>query len=126
MGAAPAPGRCSRRPDGGRCYNRRVVEASVSEPRSVAEVRQIVLRALAGLKVRVFLFGSRATGSAQASSDIDVAVLPLEPLPRGTLAALREALEESPIPQCADLVDLSRAEPEFRARVLAEGIEWRA
>ena len=101
-------------------------QANASEPRSVIEARRIVLRALEGLKVRVFLFGSRATGSAHVTSDIDVAVLPLEPLPAATQAALREALEESTIPQSVDLVDLSRAEPEFRARVLTEGVEWRA
>lgn len=100
--------------------------AAIAESRSVAELRAMVLRALSGMKVRVFLFGSRATGDAHPASDIDVAVLPLEPLPAGTLAALREMLEESTIPQTVDLVDLSEADPEFRTRVLAEGIEWRA
>lgn len=92
----------------------------------MAQARAIVLRALAGREVRVFLFGSRARGEAHPASDIDIGVLPEEPLPRGLLAELREALEESAIPQTVDLVDLSEADPEFRARVLAEGIEWRA
>lgn len=97
-----------------------------TETRSVAEARQIVLRALAGLKVRVFLFGSRVRGGAHVTSDIDIAVLSEEPLPPGLLGALRETLEESPIPQSVDVVDLSEADPEFRARVLAEGVEWHA
>lgn len=100
--------------------------AAVTEVRSVAQARAIVLRALAGREVRVFLFGSRARGEAHPASDIDIGVLPKEPLPRGLLAELREALEESAIPQTVDLVDLSEADPEFRARVLAEGVEWRA
>lgn len=92
----------------------------------MAQARAIVLRALAGREVRVFLFGSRARGEAHPASDIDIGVLPEEPLPRGLLAELREALEESAIPQTVDLVDLSEADPGFRARVLAEGVEWRA
>lgn len=100
--------------------------AAVAELRSEAQARAIVLRALAGRGVRVFLFGSRARGEAHPASDIDIGVLPEEPLPRGLLAELREALEESAIPQTVDLVDLSEADPEFRARVLAEGVEWRA
>lgn len=99
---------------------------AIAEGRSVADVRAIVLRALAGLEVRVFLFGSRASGAAHITSDIDVAILPLRPLPPGVLAALREALEESTVPQTVDLVDLSETDPAFRARVLAEGVEWRA
>ncbi|MDA8108668.1 MAG: nucleotidyltransferase domain-containing protein [Betaproteobacteria bacterium] len=92
----------------------------------MAEAREIVLRALAGSGARVFLFGSRARGDAYLASDIDIAVLPSRPLPAGLLADLREQLEESALPQTVDLVDLSEADPDFRSRVLAEGIEWRA
>lgn len=99
---------------------------AVAEPRSEVQARAIVLRALAGREVRVFLFGSRARGEAHPASDIDIGVLPEEPFPTGLLAELREALEESAIPQTVDLVDLSEADAEFRARVLAEGVEWRA
>jgi hypothetical protein len=100
--------------------------AAAVESRSVVQARQIVLRALAGLPVRVFLFGSRARGDAHPTSDIDIAVLPREPLPAGALAALRESLDEATIPQTVDLVDLSEVDTEFRERVLAEGVEWRA
>jgi uncharacterized protein len=57
---------------------------------------------------------------------VDVAVLPQEPLPRGLLASIREALEESLVPWRVDLVDLSEVDPSFRSRVLEEGIEWTA
>ncbi|MGD0497138.1 MAG: nucleotidyltransferase domain-containing protein [Bryobacteraceae bacterium] len=45
------------------------------------EVRRLVLRGLSGRRARVYLFGSWARGDASRVSDIDVAVLPLEPLP---------------------------------------------
>ncbi len=90
----------------------------------VEEVRRIVLHGIGPARARVFLFGSRATGRATRLSDIDVAILPLEPLPEGALSLIREALEESSIPYRVDVVDLSAVEAAFRERVLAEGIPW--
>lgn len=89
-------------------------------------VRDIVIRGLGGLHCRVMLFGSRAIGRPGRASDVDVAVLPRQPLPRGLLSSIREALEESSVPWHVDLVDLSEADPAFRSRVLEEGIEWTA
>lgn len=92
--------------------------------RDLAEVRRIVLSGLDGLSARVYLFGSRATGNARRTSDVDVAVWPLAELPVGTLALIREALEESSISYTVDLVDLRDTDAAFRARVLSEGIAW--
>lgn len=94
------------------------------EPFDLQEVRRIVQEGLAGRPVRVYLFGSWAKGSAKRASDIDVAVFPLAPLPEGMLSEIREALEESQIARRVDLVDLSETTPEFRERVLQEGILW--
>lgn len=87
-------------------------------------VRSIVLEKLKGYAVRVYLFGSRARGDAQRTSDIDVAVQPLEPLPGWVLAELRAALEESDCLYRVDVVNLYEAAPALRERVLAEGILW--
>ena len=87
-------------------------------------VRQLVLGGLGDAPARVYLFGSRATGHARPTSDIDVAVWPLEELPVGTLSLIREALEESLIPFTVDLVDLRDTDEMFRARVMKEGIAW--
>jgi predicted nucleotidyltransferase len=90
------------------------------------EVRRIVLEGLRGIPARVYLFGSWATGQNCRTSDIDVAVLPENPLPQGLLGDIREALEESLVVYEVDLVDLSDAAPSFRERVLKEGISWTA
>ena len=52
------------------------------------EVRRVVLRGLAGRTAKVYLFGSWARGEASRVSDIDVAVLPVDPLPIGLLAEI--------------------------------------
>jgi predicted nucleotidyltransferase len=92
--------------------------------RALERVRRIVLDALRGRPARVYLFGSSASGSARSSSDIDVAIEPLESLPPGVLSSLREALEESTIPYDVDVVDISAAPPELRERVRQQGILW--
>lgn len=91
---------------------------------SLDDVRGIVLDGLRGCRAKVWLFGSRAGGGAREGSDIDVAVLPLEPLQPGVLAAIRDRLEESSVPWAVDLVDLSTASEALRASVENGGIPW--
>jgi uncharacterized protein len=88
------------------------------------EVRRVISRGLAGRRARVFLFGSWARGEASRVSDIDVAVLPGEPLPFDLLAEIQEQLENSASLYPVDLIDLSTASEFFRRRVLAEGVPW--
>ena len=88
------------------------------------EARAIVLEGLRGTDCRVFLFGSRARGDVHDASDVDVAVLPRQVLPVGTLSRIREALEDSTLPFTVDLVDLSDVDPTFRTRVEREGVPW--
>jgi uncharacterized protein len=96
----------------------------VDPSRDLAAVRRLVLEALRGARADVYLFGSHARGAAHRTSDVDVAVLPIDPLPLGTLAVLRERLEEAPIVARVDIVDLSQVSPAFRAAVLQEGVPW--
>ncbi len=88
------------------------------------EARRIVLEGLQAHAARVWLFGSRARGTAGRGSDIDVAVLPDRPLPPGVLQDIREALENSRILYPVDLVDLTTAEAGLREAVLREGVPW--
>ncbi len=93
--------------------------------RDLETVRKIVFERLKGYKVKVYLFGSRATGKAHRFSDIDVAVLPLEPVPGWIFAETSADLEESNILCDVDLVNLSETDTKFRERVLKEGILWK-
>lgn len=97
---------------------------SAVRDRSVEQVKRIVLDRLRGRPVRVYLFGSTVTGVVRSSSDIDVAVEPLAPLPPRVLADLRDALDESTVPFDVDLVDLGAAPPAFRERIRREGVPW--
>ena len=88
------------------------------------QARRIVLNRLKGYNVDVYLFGSYARGDHHNTSDIDVAIMPLEPLRQGLLSEVREELEESSIPQLVEIIDLSRAPREFARTVVREGILW--
>ena len=97
---------------------------SSSRSWAIEEARRILLDELRGSEVAVYLYGSCARGDCSEFSDIDVAVESAAPLPRGTLAKLRERLEESRIPYRVEVIDLNAVEPSFRRRVLEEGIRW--
>jgi len=88
-------------------------------------VRKIVLSHLRRRAAKVFLFGSHARGKAREHSDIDVAILPLKPLPPMTLTEIREALAESDVVRNVDIIDLSETDAKFRRRVEKEGIVWK-
>jgi predicted nucleotidyltransferase len=103
----------------------RQVRLSPARARSLERVRAIVLGVLGAEDVRVYLFGSCASGSLRRSSDIDVAVEPRRRLAPASLAILRERLEDSDIPYDVDVIDLTSASPEFSRRVRREGILWK-
>jgi predicted nucleotidyltransferase len=90
----------------------------------LADVRRIVQEVLADRAASVYLFGSWARGEVTSVSDIDLAIEPHAPLPPGTLAQLRERLEESHVPYRVDVVELTDVDPAFRRRVLEEGVLW--
>ncbi|MEK6633796.1 MAG: nucleotidyltransferase domain-containing protein [Nitrospirota bacterium] len=71
-------------------------------------------------RVRLFLFGSRATGRAGVRSDIDVGIDLGHAIAPEVLAALREAFDELPIMQKVDVVDFSVVDEVFRAVALQQ------
>jgi predicted nucleotidyltransferase len=91
----------------------------------LATAREIVLKHLQSFRVKVYLFGSQARGTADLYSDIDIALLPEETLPAETLAELKEKLEESNILRQVDVVDLSETDEAFCQKVMKEGILWK-
>jgi predicted nucleotidyltransferase len=97
---------------------------SIDRTALLARARDVLARQLRRYPVKVYLFGSFASGTESHSSDIDVAIESEAPLPPGVLARLREELEESDIPRRVEVVDLRDSDPAFRARVRKEGIPW--
>ncbi len=83
-----------------------------------------MLRAFHPYRCAIYLFGSRARGTAGRTSDIDVAVLPHEPVPAFVFSRVREAVEESTVPYLVEIIDLRDVDEAFRDRVVREGVLW--
>ena len=92
---------------------------------ALEEAKKIILGGSKEYKVAVFLFGSRATGTAGPISDIDIAVYPKESLPSGLLSTIREELEESGIPFSVDLVDLTQLSQSWVEKIQKDGVVWK-
>jgi len=82
------------------------------------QVRGIIGRHLGQRRYRLYLFGSRARGDATSRSDYDFGVQADGPLELATLARIRADLEDLPVLQRIDVVDLTAATPEFVHRAL--------
>ncbi len=74
---------------------------------------------------KVILFGSRARGTNQPGSDVDIAVDAGKKIELGELARARATLENTTIPFFTDLVDLNRVPQELRKVIVKEGIVWK-
>ncbi|WP_026839867.1 nucleotidyltransferase family protein [Citrifermentans bremense] len=75
-------------------------------------VKRILNQLVPGLEV--WAFGSRTNGKAKRYSDLDLAVISQQPLPLATMAALREAFDESDLPMKVDVVDWATTREPFR------------
>jgi len=82
---------------------------------NLREVKAILRAHLPGIEVRAF--GSRVTGTARKTSDLDLALMTEAPLDLDRLGALRDALSESDLPFKVDLVDWARTGEDFRQHI---------
>lgn len=86
---------------------------------------ELVLMPLRSLGCRIFLFGSRATGSHRKFSDVDLLLTPADPLglPLHKIYEVRTAIEESRFPYKVDLVLEAELAESYRESILSERVE---
>ena len=87
--------------------------------RTIEELRSFLTAQL--LQAKIYLFGSRAKGTATLHSDVDIAIEGAEVASK--LPYIRLAIEESLLPYKVDLVDLQSAS-HLKEVVIKEGIRW--
>ncbi len=80
-----------------------------------AEIVRDVLRRTAPLGSRVFVFGSRATGKARRTSDLDLAIDAGREITFSELARMSDEFDEAPVPWSIDIIDLRGITPHFRS-----------
>jgi len=71
-------------------------------------------------QVKLFLFGSRATGHAGVRSDIDIGIDLGHPIALDLLGAVRDAFDDLPILQKVDVVDFCRVDESFKSVALRQ------
>lgn len=71
-------------------------------------------------RVKIFFFGSRATGRAGSRSDIDLGIDLGHAIAPEVLAALRDAFDELPIMQKVDVIDFSCVDEAFKTVALQQ------
>jgi len=88
--------------------------------KTIEELQQFLIQSFP--KEKIYLFGSRAKGTASEYSDYDIAIESPEPLKR-RLSQVKALIEASSIPYKIDLVELSKA-PYLNDIIKKEGIVW--
>ena len=81
-------------------------------------IKQVLSKYLDLKKYKVFLFGSRATGSATKRSDFDIGIIGEESIPAKTFIEIQEELDNLPIFQEIELVDFSKVPDRFKSIAL--------
>jgi predicted nucleotidyltransferase len=90
----------------------------------LAIAKKIILQNIDRQKFDVFLFGSRADGTARKISDIDIGVYGNEKLDSITKARLEMLFEESIIPFKVDVVDFNTISDMIKTNALSHVIYW--
>jgi predicted nucleotidyltransferase len=78
----------------------------------LAAVKLILKKHGHGVEVRVF--GSRVSDKCKNYSDLDLALVSRNKIPRERLIELKEAFQESDLPFRVDVMDWNRLTPEFQ------------
>jgi len=78
----------------------------------------------AGVTGKLMIFGSRATGTATAFSDLDLLVDGPAPLPLEVLSRLELLLSESDLPYRVDIVEARRSSPAFLEAIRSDLKLW--
>lgn len=77
-------------------------------------VQSILERALSAANARVYVFGSRATGTTKRAADLDLAIDLGRALSVKEQLSLADQFEESDLPYRVDIVDMHTVSHEFK------------
>lgn len=86
-------------------------------------LQSILSEHLKGFDVRVYMFGSRARGTAKRTSDIDLALTSPKALPDKLIQNLTEAFSESNIPYKVDIINLNAVAQTFKNAIINDLVE---
>lgn len=96
------------------------VKALTSE-QILKEISSIITEYLPGSLI--YLFGSRAKGDAESTSDFDIAIDAAEKIPLDIIARIRDEIEELNTLKNVDIIDLNRVNTKLREIIQRTGVK---
>ena len=91
----------------------------------IEEIKRQILKLMEGENANIYLYGSYAKGTANFSSDVDVAIEYVTNYNIKKIFDVQEFFEESKIPLTVNIVDLCRTDESFIEEVKSTGIIWK-
>lgn len=90
--------------------------------------KQIIINLISALQpqVKIYLFGSQATGTATRGSDVDIALDAGSEMERVDVGEVRDVLNATNMLYKFDVVDLHFVPEKMQEMILKEGILWKS
>lgn len=89
------------------------------------KVKIIVLTRALFPEAKIYLFGSRATGTYTRGSDIDIALDMGQKIDFVAVGELREVLNATNIPQKIDVVDFHSVPKDMQQEIMEDKVVWK-
>lgn len=90
---------------------------------SLKFIRDTIYKYLPEGEYEAFVYGSRAGGTAQRWSDIDIGIRGDEEVPLRKLILIKHEIEDSKIPYKVDVVDFAHVSDKFKDLALKETVK---
>ena len=92
------------------------------------EDKNKIIRLISALQpdVKIYLFGSQATGTSSRGSDVDIALDAGKRMDRVDVGEIRDVLNETNILYKFDVVDFRGVPENMQKMILSEGILWKS
>lgn len=95
-----------------------------NEEKYLSIAKEIILKQVPKDDFAVFLFGSRASGKSNRTSDIDVGIYGETTFPQLIKINIEDELEGSNIPYYVDVIDFKAVSEEFKKIALQSIVVW--
>jgi uncharacterized protein len=89
------------------------------------ELKKMALEILKDEKVEIILFGSRARGDNDITSDVDIGLMPYGKLDRNKIVLLKEKIEDLNIPYKVELVNFLEVSEDFKKEAMKGAVIWK-
>lgn len=76
--------------------------------------------------VKIYLFGSRARGTDDKGSDIDILIESNKKLELVDIGEIRDVVNSTHIPYKIDIVDINRVSTEMKEVIMKERVLWKS